>query len=62
MDGIDIGATLRQVAERMAKTEERAELEDLLDRVEYLLEVIDPAIQDTAYTLIEQLRQRLGYG
>jgi hypothetical protein len=34
-------------------------LEAALDRVEYLLEVLDPELQEPAYDLIEKLRIRL---
>ena len=36
----------------------RAEIETLLDDVEYLFEVMPPEMQDPAYAIIDQLRAK----
>ena len=59
MSGIDPYAYLQQVAMRMHELNSRAEIETVLDEVEYLFEVIPPEMQDNAEKLIEQLRIRL---
>ena len=58
---LDPDRYLRQIAERMTAPMERAEMENLLDELEYLYDVIDPVLQDSAETLMNQLRQKLGY-
>ncbi|WP_126445194.1 hypothetical protein [Sulfuricystis multivorans] len=58
---VDPDRYLRQIAERMSATLEREEMEVLLDELEYLYDVIDPVLQDSAETLMKQLRQKLGY-
>lgn len=58
---LDPDRYLRQIAERMTATLERKEMETLLDELEYLYDVIDPVLQDSAETLMKQLRQKLGY-
>ncbi|MDI6749476.1 MAG: hypothetical protein ACOY6N_01685 [Pseudomonadota bacterium] len=58
---VDPDRYLRQIAERMTATLEREEMEVLLDELEYLYDVIDPVLQDSAETLMKQLRQKLGY-
>jgi hypothetical protein len=60
MDGIDPWAYLQDLARRIDSLEERDQLEAELDRVEYLMEVLDPELQGPAYDLIDRLRQRLG--
>jgi hypothetical protein len=57
---VDPDRYLRQIAERMTATLEREEMEVLLDELEYLYDVIDPVLQDSAETLMKQLRQKLG--
>jgi hypothetical protein len=59
MEGISPYAYMQQVAMRMHDLTERAEIETVLDEVEYLFEVLDPEMQDAAYQLIEQLRAKL---
>ena len=55
----DPHAYLQDVARRLPDLTRRAEIESLLDDVEYLFEVLPPEMQDPAYTLIDQLRAKL---
>jgi hypothetical protein len=59
MNGIDPIADLREIAGAMNTLQSRADIEAALDRVEYVIEVLDPEWQDAAYTLHEQLQARL---
>jgi hypothetical protein len=59
MNGIDPYAYLQQVAIRMPELNARAEIEQVLDEVEYLFEVIPPDMQDNAEKLITLLREKL---
>jgi len=59
MQGIDPLAYLQQVAARQDDLEDRDEINTLLDEVEYLMEVIDPELQDGAYELVGRLRAKL---
>ena len=59
MQGIDPIGYLQQVAARLDSLRDRDEINTLLDEVEYLMEVIDPELQQPAYELIERLRQKL---
>ena len=59
MQGIDPIAYLQQVAARLDDLEDRDEINTLLDEVEYLMEVIDPELQDDAYDLVGRLRAKL---
>lgn len=59
MDGIDPYAYIEQVSMRMHELVTRAEIETVLDEVEYLFEVIPPELQDNAEELIARLRDRL---
>lgn len=59
---LDPDRYLRQIAQRMTSELERAEMETLLDELEYLYDVIDPVLQDSAEILMNQLRRKLGYG
>jgi len=59
MNGIDPYAYLQQVSMRMHELVTRAEIETVLDEVEYLFEVIPPDMQDNAEELITRLRDRL---
>jgi hypothetical protein len=60
MDGIDPWAYMQDLARRLDTLEGRGQVEQELDRLEYLLEVLDPELQGPAYDLVERLRQRLG--
>ena len=59
MPGVNPYAYMQQVAGRLTQLTERREIEMLLDEVEYLYEVIDPELQESADQLIAQLRSRL---
>ncbi len=59
MPGVNPYVYLQQVAGRLTQLTERSEIETLLDEVEYLYEVIDPELQESADQLIAQLRARL---
>ena len=54
----DPHAYLQEVARRLPSLTRRAEIETLLDDVEYLFEVMPPEMQDTAYAIIDQLRAK----
>ena len=51
-------AYLQEVARRLPSLTRRAEIETLLDDVEYLFEVMPPEMQDPAYAIIDQLRAK----
>jgi len=59
MPGINPYAYLQQVAGRLTQLTDRSEIETLLDEIEYLYEVLDPELQESAEQLITQLRSRL---
>ena len=59
MSGVDPYSYMHEVAMRLADMKDPAEIEDALDRMEYLFEVIPPEMQDNAETLIRLLRERL---
>ena len=59
MPGVTPYAYLQQVAGRLTQLTDRSEIETLLDEVEYLYEVLDPELQDSAEQLIAQLHSRL---
>ena len=59
MPGVNPYAYLQQVAGRLTQRTDRSEIETLLDEVEYLYEVLDPELQDSAEQLIAQLHSRL---
>lgn len=59
MSGINPYAYMQEVAMRMNELTSRAEIETVLDELEYLFEVIPPDLQDNAETLISQLRDKL---
>ena len=57
--GIDSIAWMQQLAGRIDKLHERSEIEAALAAVEYLMEALDPELQEPAYKLAEELRRRL---
>ena len=57
--GIDAIAWMQQLAGRVDRLETRAEIEAALDDVEYLMDALDPELQEPAYQLVEVLRRRL---
>ncbi len=58
-EGIDAIAWMQQLAGRIDQLRTRAEIESALDDVEYLMDALDPELQDPAYQLVEALRRRL---
>lgn len=59
MDGVDPYGYMQQVAVRLDQINSRQELETVLDKVEYLFEVLDPELQDDACKLIETIQNKL---
>ena len=59
MNGIDPYATLQRAAGRINASQDPAELERLLDDIEYLWEVLDPELQGSAEQVMEGLRERI---
>jgi hypothetical protein len=59
MNGIDPYATLQRAAGRIVASQDPAELERLLDDIEYLWEVLDPELQGPAEQVMERLRDRI---
>ena len=55
--GIDSLAWMQQLAGRMDQLNSRAEIESALDDIEYLMEALDPELQESAYQLIEMRRR-----
>lgn len=50
---------INEIARRMPELTGRDEIEEALDRLEYVYEVIAPEMQDNAETLIRMLREKL---
>jgi hypothetical protein len=59
MNGVDPWAFMRDLAGRLEHMTDRAEIERALDDLEYLMEVLDPELQEPAYQLNERLRAKL---
>jgi hypothetical protein len=59
MNGIDPMGDLQAIATKTDELTRRGDIEAALDRLEYLMEVLDPELQEPAYGLIEQLRRKL---
>lgn len=57
--GIDSIGWMQRLAGRINQLETRREIEAALDDVEYLMDALDPELQDPAYQLVEALRRRL---
>ena len=57
--GVDGLAWMQQLAGRIDRLRNRAEIEAALDGVEYLMEALDPELQEPACQLAEELRHRL---
>jgi hypothetical protein len=51
---------MQQVAGVLDRLDDRAQINTILDELEYLYEVIDPELQPLADDLMERLRARLG--
>jgi len=62
MNGVDPWAFMQDLAGRIDAMSERAEVERALDDLEYLMEVLDPELQDPAYALADRLRAKLERG
>jgi len=62
MNGVDPWAFMQDLAGRIDAMSERAEVERALGDVEYLMEVLDPELQDPAYALADRLRAKLERG
>ena len=60
MQGVDPLGYLQQVGAHMDRLTTRAEIETVLDEVEYLYEVMDPELQPLADDVIARLRHKLG--
>lgn len=50
---------VNEIARRMPELTGRDEIEEALDRLEYVYEVISPEMQDNVETLIRMLRDKL---
>ena len=59
MQGVNPVAYMHLVAGRLDSLQDRREIEDALDEMEYLFEIMDPELQDTASDLIARLRAKL---
>lgn len=59
MQGIDVIDYLQKVSARLDELSGREEINIILDEIEYLMEGLDPELQDPAYDLIAQLRAKL---
>jgi len=60
MDGIDPFAFMQSAAGRLDRIDDPAELDRLLDDLEYLFEALDPELQYLAEDLMQRTRIRLG--
>ncbi len=58
-EGIDAIAWMQQLAGRIDQLNTYAQIESALDDVEYLMDALDPELQDAAYQLVETLRHKL---
>jgi hypothetical protein len=59
MTGVDPWAFMQDLAGRLDGISHRGEIERALDDLEYLMEVLDPELQEPAYQLHERLRAKL---
>jgi hypothetical protein len=59
MNGVDPWGYMQDLAGRIDAMSERGEIERALDDLEYLMEVLDPELQEPAYGLVERLRDKL---
>ena len=57
--GIDPYAYMQQVAGVLDRLDDRAQINTILDELEYLYEVLDPELQPLADGLMDRLRRRL---
>jgi len=59
MNGIDPYAVMQRAGRRLQESQDPAELDCLLDDVEYLYEVLDPELQGLAEEVMDRLRERI---
>ena len=59
MQGTDPTGFMQGVAGKLDSLQDRGQIETLLDELEYLMQVLDPELQDPAYDLAERLRGKL---
>ena len=59
MNGVDPWAFMQDLAGRIDGMTERRDIERALYDLEYLMEVLDPELQDSAYALVDRLRAKL---
>ena len=59
MNGIDPYAVMQRAAGRIKESQDPAELDRLLDDIEYLYEVLDPELQGLAEQVMARLRERI---
>ena len=59
MNGIDPYAAMQHAAGRIKESQDPAELDRLLDDIEYLYEVLDPELQGLAEQVMDGLRGRI---
>lgn len=57
---VDPNLYLHQIAIRMKTDLAREEMETLLDELEYLYDIIEPELVDSAELMMGQLRKKLG--
>ncbi len=58
MNGIDPWTWMQELAGRLDLLSSRRDIDDALDRLEYLMEALDPELQGPAYDLMERLRRK----
>jgi ABC-type transporter Mla subunit MlaD len=59
MNGIDPYQTLQRASRRIQESQDPAELDRLLDDIEYLWEAMDPELQGLAEQVMDRLRERI---
>lgn len=59
MNGVDPYEYMNQVSINLDNLDNREDVEEILDRLEYLFEVIPPELQELAEDLMAQVRQKL---
>jgi hypothetical protein len=50
---------MQHLAGELDGLQDKAEIQGLLDELEYLMEVLDPELQDPAHDLADRLKDRL---
>ena len=59
MNGVDPYEYMNQVSINLDNVDNREDVEEILDRLEYLFEVIPPELQELAENLMAQVRKKL---